>query len=352
MSENTKKPDVHPVIGFFGSFGLAAVLLIMLFFLTLAGTLENNFGTNLYMVQKKYYDSIIGFHGIEVFGFYARIPFPGGMLLMGLLCINLLVGGMMRMRRSWSLVGVYIAHVGILFMLIAGLVRFLAAEEGSMTLSNDDIANKSGNYSESYYDWEIAISEKLDDNGKVREYIIPTDLLRLRPRDQRTFKREGLPFELTVRGYLSNSKPVRASDGSEGVVDGVALVPLEPPRTEQSRAIPGAYVSLKDSNGQTRDTVLWGNQRAGWVTRSGGRDYSIDLRRKRNYLPFTIVIEEFTPTFYPGTRMAKSFESKVERIDDGRSQGEKVLISMNQPMRTNNFVVYQSEVGAAECASR
>jgi len=337
----TNKNDTHPVIAFLGSFGLAAVLLVILFLLTLAGTLEQNLGTPLFLVQKKYFDSFIGVHWLNLLGAHFPVPFPGGMAVMGLLSVNLVVGGLVRIRRSWSVAGVYIAHIGILFLLNAGLVRYLTAEEGSMTLFD----GQRSDFIESSNDWEISIAQKLDDQGKVREYIIPQNLLHLRRNDARTFKREGLPFKLTVHDFLPNSRPVRASDGAGAVVDGVRLVSMPPPTDQQAVSIPGAYVTLEDDNGQVQETVLWGRQASSWVVRSDGKDYAIDLRRRRTYLPFTILLNHFQPTFHPRTRMPKSFVSRVTRFDKDNTKGQNVTISMNEPMRTRDFVVYQSGWG-------
>src|SRR5690242_4113601 len=72
----------------FGGYGVAVVLLLVLFVLTLAGTLAQR-DQSLYDVQRRYFDSLIAIVDVGPIS----LPLPGGALTLGLLGANLIVGG-------------------------------------------------------------------------------------------------------------------------------------------------------------------------------------------------------------------------------------------------------------------
>lgn len=116
-------------VRFLGSYAFAVVLIALLFILTFLGTLEQ-VNSGLHAVQKKYFESLYlvhSFWGIPV-------PLPGGLLVMTLFSINILVGGLIRIRKKKQTIGVIISHLGILTMLVGGLVTFMASDSGYMQL--------------------------------------------------------------------------------------------------------------------------------------------------------------------------------------------------------------------------
>ena len=144
----------------FGSLGLAASMMSFLLLLTLLGTLEQmNMG--IYQVQKKYFESLFV---TECFGY--PIFLPGGMLCMVIFTLNLMVGGILRLRLNKNNIGVFIIHVGIALMMSAGLVKLMAGQEGYLRLLEGD---KSSEYV-SHHEWEIAVFE--DVPGEIKEYTL------------------------------------------------------------------------------------------------------------------------------------------------------------------------------------
>ncbi|MFQ5504117.1 MAG: cytochrome c biogenesis protein ResB [Planctomycetota bacterium] len=321
-----------------GSFGCAAVLLLLMFVVVFWGTWDQQYHS-LYDVQKMYFDSFYVVRPMfEVGDFRFGLPLPGGMLLMGLLFVNLVVGGIIRMRRSWSIAGIYIAHAGILFMLFAGLVKFGFADEGSMKLYE----SQQGNEFESWHEWELAIQEKVD--GGVREHIVPQAGFAYLDRGERaSFHHEGLPFDLTVSRYARNSQPAPVGPfGASGAgIDGFFLRRLRPAR-EAENNMPGLYASVREeASGEVHKGLLWGAQQHPWVVEVGGKSFAIDLRRKRWVLPFTIQLEKFKRELHPRTSMAKAFSSDVKVIENDVEQ--PVKISMNQPLRLHGYVLFQHQ---------
>jgi len=99
------------------SYGLAITVLAFLFLLTVLGTLEQT-RTSLYEVQQRYFESAFVLH--KVAG--VPVPLPGVYLLLVLLFVNLVVGGIVRIRKDKTTWGVIVAHVGIVAMLVGAAV--------------------------------------------------------------------------------------------------------------------------------------------------------------------------------------------------------------------------------------
>ena len=75
----------------------------------------------------------------------------------------------------------------------------------------------------------------------------------------------------------------------------------------------------------------------------GDREWGISLRHERYQMPFTIVMDVFTKEDHPRITMAKEFSSDVTVIEEESSR--PVKISMNEPLRDQGLVLYQSSWG-------
>ena len=132
------------------SLGLSCVLLLFLGLLTWLGTLEQvEYG--LFDVQKRYFESFFLLHSFGPVTF----PLPGANLVLTLLFINLMVGGVLRLRRGAATIGVLTTHLGIALLLVAGFVKMYYSQDGHLTLYPTEQSNEF----QSYYRWEIAVSE-------------------------------------------------------------------------------------------------------------------------------------------------------------------------------------------------
>jgi len=122
------------VFAFLTSFGLATFTLSGLLLITFLGTLEQaEYG--LVASQARYFESFfidridigacwraLAFNGYWDIG-NISLPLyivPGGYTLMAILFVNLLLGGIVRIRKSPKTIGVIISHFAILFMIAAG----------------------------------------------------------------------------------------------------------------------------------------------------------------------------------------------------------------------------------------
>lgn len=318
------------------SLGLSCVLLILLGVLTWLGTLEQT-RTGLYEVQRKYFESFVLFH--DAGG--VSIPLPGANLVMCVLFVNLLAGGIVRMRRDASTAGVLVAHLGIVVLLASSFVKLNHSTEGHVTLYE---GQRAAHY-QSYYRWELAVLEYGAD-GRALERVVPHAAFEKASLDAPVAIDCGeLPFEVRVTHFLANCSPLPKGPMFEvdvPVVDGVFL--REKPRDPTAeRNIAGAYVEVRERSGATRTGVLWGAQAAPWRLELGGRSFALDLRKERYPLGFTLALVDFRKEDHPRMNLPRSFESDVE-VREGEAE-RALTISMNEPLRTAGLVLYQASWG-------
>lgn len=338
---------LNGLLALFSSYGLAVTLLFFLFVLTFLGTWEQRF-TSLYEVQRQFFDST----WLVYRRFGVPIPLPGVYLLLTLLSINLIVGGIVRIRKSSATFGILIAHVGIVTMLAGGLIEYHSSQKGHMTLhENGQRGPQQADEFKSYHEWEIVVAE-IPRQGGVIELVIPgKQFIDLRPEATATFVSDELPFDVTVSRVARNSRVVPASQARGGggpVIDGFTLVDL-PQMKEAEQDSAGLYVTLSEKNGGARhDAILWAMQDLPWVVEMGARTYSVDLSRRRWKVPFSIVLDDFRKVDHPGTMMPASFESDVTKIEGGAT--ERINISMNRPLRHAGYTLFQSGWGPQNAA--
>ena len=150
-------------LAFFGSQKLACVLFLLLFWLTFWGTIAQR-NMSLFDVQVDFFESIF----VVYWAGNVPIPMLGGYFLLAVLFVNLLVGGLLRMRYGKRTIGIVIAHLGVLLLLLGSFVEFKQKTSGHMLLYPGD---ESSEYVSSDR-WEVVLEGRGAD-GTVREYVVP-----------------------------------------------------------------------------------------------------------------------------------------------------------------------------------
>jgi hypothetical protein len=319
-----------------GSYGLACLLLLALFVLTLQGTLYQ-VDHGLFDAKKRYFESWF----VWSQGSGASYPiFPGGVLCMALLAVNLVVGGIVRMQLGKRTFGVLVIHLGIAFMLVASLVKMTNSEEGHLTLYEGEESD----HFKSYHDWEVAVWE-VKPGGMADEFVIENHLLTdLVDGRKRSFSFPGIPFELELSNFLVHCDPLPKGPNwtaSSPVVDGYAL--LERPRMKETeRHVAGMYARAI-GDGAPGEALLWGFANYPWTIESGGKTWAVTMRHSRYQMPYTIRLDDFQKEDHPGISMAKAYRSFVYKVDD--TGEDRVLIQMNEPLREGGLVLFQSGWG-------
>jgi hypothetical protein len=336
------------IVRFFTSYALVCVVLVLLLVLTFLGTLEQT-RSGIFDVQKKYFESVFLVYRVAD---VVPVPLPGGALLMGILAVNLICGGIVRIRKTRSRTGILLGHAGILMLLSGALVKFAFSMDGHMTLFEGEQAA----YFESYFDWEVTMRDATA-NGEVREYVIPVAAHDLGDADRSlTYGSSALPFELTLAELSRNAQPAPwapfapaaqgggvAPAGGGSVVDGFYLQRLAPSKEAEQDAA-GMLVRVRDKkSGTMQQGLLWGMQRQPLTMEIDGQLWALDLHHKRFDLPFAIRLDHFTHETHPGTQIASTFSSDVTRFESGATQATH--ISMNEPLRHEGYTLYQASWG-------
>jgi hypothetical protein len=313
-----------------GSFRLAFVLLLLLLLLTFLGTLEQR-DRPLYDVQRDYFESLFL---VRFVGGVVPLPLPGALLILSLLGLNLVVGGVVRIRKGASTAGVLVAHLGVLILLLGGLVEDRTSKKGHLTLYEGE----EGHEFESWHEWEVAVVERLP-GGRAREHVIPQEVFRrARGGTPARALAEGLPFEVLLDSFVRNASPEPGPGGT------AALRALDPESVAERDAA-GLRVVLVETGTGTRHTgILWALQRHPWQVEAAGRTWQVDLRKKRWPLPgMSLRLERFVYEMHPGTRMPRRFSSYV--IQTEGAVVRRVHITMNEPLRSHGLVFFQSSYG-------
>lgn len=316
------------IFDFLGSYALAMVILTLLLVLTFLGTLEQRH-RGIFDVQKDYFESF--FHVCDTLGF--PIPLIGAVPLLALLFVNLVVGGMVRLRKGRSTVGILVAHLGIALLLLGSLVEHSASTNGNMSLRPGETSNTF----RSYYDWDVVITEYAKDGSGERFVMAHEKYADMDEGERVRFESPKLPFDIVLSGYQRNSIPRRMA--GQGGIDGWVLQELEPEeKAEHNR--PGVLATLVTDGQRDEQILLWGLQTGPHLFERDGRQFGIDMVRKEWEIPFALKLDRFVKDDHPGLAMAREYSSYVQKIEDGAAQN--VHITMNEPLRHRGHIFYQS----------
>jgi hypothetical protein len=333
-------------------FGLATVTLLLLGLLTWFATLEQ-VDNGLYPTLNKYFatDWRNIFLLPELNGKTVWLPLPGGYWVCAVLLVNLILGGVIRIRKGWKHYGNLIAHFGIIFMLLGAGVTYHFSERGNMMVWE----GQTSNVAEDYFEYVVEVAEIKDGKAENIHVIRGEDITDLEGAKLRNFRMTDLPFDLQLTSYLGNCLPVSAigsaPDHQQYVADGYFLA--ERPRL--AKAMPaeqytaGCYARIipHPEAGAKADPlkpfILSGASYYPYSYRQGDRVFTVDMRKRLWTMPFTVREDKFTAAFHPGTMRPSKFVSEVTRTENGSES--KVTIQMNDPMRYEGLTFFQASYG-------
>jgi hypothetical protein len=318
-----KKLIQHPLVRAGASVKITVVCLILLFILTLWGTIDQ-VSNGLYLAQARFFNSL-------VFTFWGFVPFPGARLVLWVLFFNLVSAAIVRLVARWSRAGIIITHFGLLLFFIAAFVTFHGVEEGQVTLREGEAAN----VSQSYHSWELSVWTGEDNNKQV----VAVDADRFAPGQTVRFEKYGLTA--TVKSYFRNCDAY-TGPGQGGARNTAGIQTLKPLPLDQApeKNMPGGVFRLRVAGQGEEDILLYAGESSPLKVVQGEKTYYFMLRHKRSPLPFTVRLKDFMMERHPNTEVARSYQSLVEVLSRGASR--EVLISMNEPLRYKQYTLYQS----------
>lgn len=334
-------------INFISSLKLTIICLAAAMLLVFAGTMAQvQYGIQI--VQERYFQSIFVWWPPGGAGGF-RIPvFPGGHLIGGVLLINLIAAHIRRFRWTSKKAGIQLTHAGLIIMLAGGLLTDLYSVESHMRIDE----GQTRSYSEDFEERELAIVDSSDpDFDQVT--VIPADSLK----PGRLLSHQSLPFRMLVNDFHPNSGLRMIGSGNSGATPAAshgagARIEMEKlPRVTgpEERDVASAVIEIIPvPDGQSQQPASLGT----WLVSDalaepqtiecGGRQWSISLRLKRHYKPYSLTLHDFTHERYPGTQIPKNFSSLVTLNDPEKGETREVLIYMNHPLRYRGDTFFQS----------
>jgi hypothetical protein len=275
--------------------------------------------------------------------------------VLALLIFNLLVGGIVRLRKDVARVGILVAHLGIVMMLAGSLWEYYSKIEGFVALW----PRETGREFKSFHEWELAIRPAAT-QGVVREFLIPEDeWTDLERGESRRFTSDELPFDLSVTRWFENCAVVPKGPMFQGdgpTIDGFVVV-AAPPQIEAEANVAGAYGTFTEkATGRQTDAILDGSHEIAdifdrlrgkpllpYTLSAGGKDWIVQLRKKRMDLPFALRLDRFSFAMHPDTETPRFYRSDATKIEQGREQ--PVVLTMNEPVRGGGYTIFQSGYG-------
>lgn len=325
------------VLGFFSSLRLTVVCLALGMVLVFAGTLAQ-VDMGLYKAQNEFFRSFFVYWGPKNAGW--RIPvFPGGYLVGGLLVTNLIAGHFTRFKFTRKKIGIWMAHVGIILLLLGQFLTDMLSRESTVHLRNGQASNYSATERES----ELAVIDVTDaETDKV--IAIPQGLLR----GQQVIRHPEMPFSVRVKKFFSNSSLENMGPNSgpapatQGVGSRVAVHELPRVTEMDKRDVPSAIVEIVTPQGPQGTWLVSEFIEQPQSFTYENRHYELALRPRRFYEAYSIQLLNFQHDSYAGTDIPKNFSSRVvlQRPDTGEKR--EVLIYMNSPLRYAGQTYYQA----------
>jgi len=331
---------MKPFIKFFSSFELAISCMILGLILVFIGTLDQvNLG--IHGAVEQYFYTFFVYWVMP--GSAIAIPyFPGGYTIGLFLLVNLITALVVRFRYSWKKSGVLMVHIGVITLLVGELISSMMQVDSAMIIDE----GTSSNFSEDRQVVELAVIDHSASTKTDRVYAFPHEMMET----MQDCRHEELPFKIGFNQYMANSliqrrdenTPSKALISNQGI--GLNTFAQEIPKTGKMDDVnrTSAILTIFDDSGEVIGT---------WLASLGfppqkfsfqGKDYSLEIRRKRYYYPFDIHLNDFSHDRYLGTNIPMNFSSEIELTHPERGEKREFLIYMNHPLRYNGLTFFQS----------
>lgn len=329
------------LLGPLASLRLTVFCLSAAMVLVFAGTIAQR-TMDIFIVQTQYFQSWLVWWQSAPGGF--RFPmFPGGHLIGAVLLANLVASFIVRFEWSFRKIGFYLTHIGLIIMLGGGLATDLFSVSSFMRLMEGETRN----YSESDQQVELAV---IDPSDGEMDAVTAIPGARLAKGGEITHP--SMPFKLVVRGFYQNSE--LAMIGGEAA----SAVPASNKGTGSRVSIKAKAPATGVNERNTLSAVLevfpakGGESLGTWLVSDvlsaaqevphEGRTWTLQLRPRRHYKPYSLTLVDFSHTVYPGSQIPKDFSSHVTLDDPTIGDRRPVRIYMNHPLRHQGDTYYQS----------
>ena len=328
------------------SLKLSIVCLALLMILVVACTLQQTSMGLLPSVNRFIRSGLVWW---ELPGSNLSIPiFPGGGTVGFVLLVNLIAAQLKRLAFTWKKIGLWIVHAGLILLFFGEFVTSIFQVEMQLAIEQGQTLD----YIESPRDVELAITDTTnpqhDDVYSVPESILARGGL---------FAVPGTPLTFQVHSFFLNAELAQRGPGAQpspatrGVGPSVVVTQRRPVTSDDEINLRAAFV----------EPVAAGRSYGIWLVSNGlgapqsflheGHNYVMQVRRRREYLPYSVTLKKFSHDIYPGTDIPKNFSSLVRLQNPTSGEARDVLIFMNQPLRFAGKTFYQASFGKGDTLS-
>ncbi len=300
--------------------------LVWLMVLIVVGTVSQR-DIGLFASQQRYFSSYIFLFG--------PIPLPGGRIVLVLMLTNLIA--MLFIQNLWKMkkIGVLIIHLGGIMLLFGAGLTAIFSSEGSMVIEEGSRSNTV----DDYHATELAIIN-ISEQG-YDEYTVFDQALFA---SGNNLRHENLDFDITILEYMDNSaiEPIAGQSDIQyrGMLKNLSLKEISIDKDDMKNR-PGIIFqvsgSFTDSDGVYG--LIFGQSVPASLS-INGKQYVMNIQKKKTYLPFSIELIDFKRVMHPGTQVAKSYSSRINLIEDNIPRS--VLIEMNKPLRHKGYTFFQA----------
>ncbi|QQL46032.1 cytochrome c biogenesis protein ResB [Sulfuriroseicoccus oceanibius] len=361
-----RKSALGQVAAFFASLRLNITLLFFAIVLVFFGTWAQK-DVGIWEVQQHYFRSFITYYDFtsggvvdELTGDYIpktvrfRLFMPGGYLIGGLLLINLIMAPIIHFKLSWKKLGIHLIHLGIVFLMLGELFTGLTAVESRMTINEGETVN--------FSEVSVPIKEELalvdvTDPTREKHYVANRGMLKIGASiplaDSGITAKIEDHYENAIVAMRANAPAgFAAPKATTGLGANFSYRPINYNSREDGNPPnhPAALVTLTETATQRElGTYFLSTSWTGAdVIQLGDRTFTLRLRPRRVYMPFSVTLDDFQFNRYPGSDIAKDFSSHVRITTDEDREGQAHRIWMNHPLRTNGFTLFQHSFGQQE----
>lgn len=332
---------INSLTHFFVSLKLTVVLLALSIVLVFVATIDQ-VHLGIWAVQQEYFRSFVAYWRIPMGDtFKLVVPLPGGYLVGGLLFFNLIAAHTQRFKFTWRKSGIFLTHLGLIFLLIGELLSGLWQEDFQMRLDE----GQTSNYSESARLNELAIIDVTD--PKFDNVVAIPEALLTKGQPIQT---PGLPFRINIRAYYPNASMQMRNQvqnpppalATQGLGADIVVTPQEMTFKPNERNLPAAAIELVGTNGSLGTWVVSLMIGEAQTFTYENKTWRLVMRSERFYKDFSLSLLKFGHDRYAGTEIPKNFSSRIRlKTDDGKTDRE-TLIYMNNPLRFAGLTFYQA----------
>jgi hypothetical protein len=312
LKELRTKLNKNPIANALSSIKLAVLLIIFLIILVVAGTLEQS-ETGLYMAREKFFDTYLSFIG--------PIPIPGTLTILWLMTLNLSIAFLLRFNFTKKNIGLIMSHLGLILLFVSGFFHFYYSKESFIDIKEAETTS----ISQSYDNWILAIKvlDKDFKSEKAYKFKLKDTYEFNIPLDQET--------KFLIEQKYTNAKVFHTPFAGTMIKE----LPLE---KEFEKNTPAIKISSLG-----KEIFLDGEENSFERLFIDNKNLVIELKREEFKLPFKIKLLDVKRELHPNSSIAKSYSSRII-LDDSKLSREAV-ISMNKPIRSGLYTVYQARYG-------